>query len=242
MLRFCAALGSKTFNSFVFFLFTPLPLMPFSVVSLVLATGFVPNLLTKLSIRDSEANLSSSTLVQKASLVNFWAGTAFQLVFLVGFSIVHFFFRFMPNLTKMSSAVGIIMPAGGGGAPGGLMPGGGGGGGGPPMPGGGGGGGGPPPGGGGGGGGGGPPMPGGGGGAGGAGGAGGGGGPEGAGGAPPGGLIMAGRPDGTGNFVGELPPCLRASSSWVILACAVTSEASISCLEVRASSSSCTIP
>ena len=151
-----------------------------------------------------------------------FAGTDFQLVLLVGFSTVHFFFRFIPNLTRISSILGCVLtggPGGGGapGAPGILMPGGGGGGGGPlpggggggggPPPGGGGGGGGPPPGGGGGGGGGGPPP--------GGGGGGGGGPPPGGGGGKGalGGLIMSVKPEGTGNFVGEAPPCLKASSN-----------------------------
>ena len=116
--------------------------------------------------KDFEKSLSSSTCVQNASLVSLFAGTTFQLVRLVGASNSHFFFRFIPNLMRISSWLGGAIGAPGG--PGGLKPGGpgGGGGGGPPIPGGGGGGGGAPgPPGGGGGGGGRPPcsMPGGGG-------------------------------------------------------------------------------
>ena len=136
--------------------------------------------------------------------------TDFQFVLLVGFSTFHFFLRFMPSFTKMSSSFtpipmgggGGMPPPGGGGGPGGRMPPGGGGGGGGAIP--------PGPGGGGGGGGGGgaPPMPG----PGGGGGGGGGGGPpieE----PPPvciccDGLPMT-RPGGTISFVGDPPPDLE---------------------------------
>ena len=50
--------SDKVTNSFVFFLFTPFPLTPFSIVSPALfATGLVPNLWTRLLIKDSEAEV-----------------------------------------------------------------------------------------------------------------------------------------------------------------------------------------